>query len=166
MAHAVFYQRSGSLWSASVLPCTLHVFPIPQGLSPPAQGCEERATLGVECRGRSNPERVAAPAFRRSERNAATTLSGLARNSGPFPRVARPSQPWALGRNPFGILPRVPDSKDACKELGLPTLLARSDPPAWEAPASRTHSIRFASKGADLGFVMLSRWLRKYFGFG
>src|SRR5690242_19841019 len=100
--------------------CTLHVFRIPKGLSPPAQGCEERATLGVECRGRSNPERVAAPAFRPSERKAATTLSGLTRNSGPFPRVARPSQPWALGRNPFGILPRVPDSKAACKELSLP----------------------------------------------
>ena len=137
MAHAVFYQRSGSLWSASVLPCTLHVFPIPQGLSPPAQGCEERATLGVECRGRSNPERVAAPAFRRSERNAATTLSGLARNSGPFPRVARPSQPWALGRNPFGILPRVTDSKDACKGLRLAGAFG------WQAQARyRTRFVR------------------------
>ena len=43
----------------------------------------------------------------------------LAKRMEPFPSVARPSQPWALGRNPFGILPRVPDSKDASKELPL-----------------------------------------------
>jgi len=47
-------------------------------------------------------------ASRRSGWNSATTLSGLARASGPFPRVARPSQPWALGLNPFGILPALP----------------------------------------------------------
>ena len=89
---------------------------IPKGLSPSAQGCEERTTLGVKSGRRANPERVAASPFRRSGWNRATTLSTLARGSGLFPRVARSSQPWALGRNPFGIPPRVPDSKGVCKE--------------------------------------------------
>ena len=35
-------------------------FPTPTGLCPPAQGCEERATLGVQSRHVFNPERVAA----------------------------------------------------------------------------------------------------------
>ena len=74
---------------------------IPKGFQPKAQGCEERATLGGGREPRSNPERVAAS--RRSEWNTATTLSGLPRASGPFPRVARSSQPWAGGLNPFGI---------------------------------------------------------------
>src|SRR6266566_4487632 len=33
----------------------------------------------------------------------ATTPLGLTLSDRKFPRVARPSQPWALGRNPFGI---------------------------------------------------------------
>ena len=36
----------------------------------------------------------------------ATTLSGLEPRANRAPRVARSSQPWALGRNPFGILLR------------------------------------------------------------
>src|SRR5438270_1734632 len=76
-----------------------------KGLCPPAQGCEERATLGNRAR-------------------ALPTLKGLRHCSvvigrpdiwvhNPFrvefvpsspPRVARSSQPWALRRNPFGIL--------------------------------------------------------------
>src|SRR5258706_1631850 len=35
-----------------------------------------------------------------------TTLSGLKPQADRVPRVARSSQPWALGRNPFGILLR------------------------------------------------------------
>src|ERR1051325_10668561 len=40
--------------------CNLRAFSIPKGLRPPAQGCEERATLGAKSRYASNPERVAA----------------------------------------------------------------------------------------------------------
>src|SRR6266404_767364 len=53
----------------------------------------------------------------------ATTKRKSGFNPGLFPRVARSSQPWALGRNPFGILPGVLDSKDACKEQGKPDAL-------------------------------------------
>src|SRR5437879_1185440 len=45
----------------------------------------------------------------------ATTLSGLKPHGHWLPRVARCSQPWALLRDPFGILPRMASSKDACK---------------------------------------------------
>jgi len=50
---------------------------IPKGFRLEAQGCEERATLGLRWGGWSNPERVP-PAFRLSGlRNSAATLSGL-----------------------------------------------------------------------------------------
>jgi protein ImuB len=42
-------------------------FTIPTGLRPPAQGCEERATLGLAHRDFLNPERVAPSARRRPE---------------------------------------------------------------------------------------------------
>ena len=40
---------------------TLRLSTIPTGLNQPAQGCEERATLGTRPRTRINPERVASP---------------------------------------------------------------------------------------------------------
>jgi len=40
--------------------CTLHVSSIPKGLRPPAQGCEERATLGKSEGEIVNPNGVAA----------------------------------------------------------------------------------------------------------
>jgi hypothetical protein len=56
--------------------------PIPTGLNQPAQGCEERATLGTASTTRINPERVEssdderpAAAIRSAVRS---TLSGLA----------------------------------------------------------------------------------------
>ena len=71
---------------------------IPTGLCHPAQGCEERPTLG-----------------NRTTMNA--TLKGLCRGRAYFrnpfrvesvydasSKVARSSQPWAEGWNPFGIL--------------------------------------------------------------
>ncbi len=77
--------------------------------NPEAQGCEERATLGMQWRGGFNPERVVATAFLfRTKQGGGTTLSGLPPSLRPFPRVARSSQPWAGGHNPFGI-------EDACK---------------------------------------------------
>ena len=77
---------------------------IPKGFRPKAQGCEGRATLGNGPKEPNNPERVAAPplAFE-TQQSSAATLSGLNRHHHCTPRVARPSQPWAGGRNPFGI---------------------------------------------------------------
>src|SRR5258708_3463766 len=97
-------------------PLRLTPFSILKGLCPPAQGCEERATLGNSPNEGDNPERVVAllccvP----SGKGVATTLSGLNPRRHCIPRVARSSQPWALGRNPIGILPDMPGSKDACK---------------------------------------------------
>src|SRR6266446_10866976 len=51
---------------------------IPKGFRPKAQGCEERATLGVQWWRGFNPERVVAPPFPlETEQGRATTLSGL-----------------------------------------------------------------------------------------
>ncbi len=51
---------------------------IPKGFSPPAQGCEQRATLGTQPEGLSNPERVAErPIVIQVGHAEATTLLGL-----------------------------------------------------------------------------------------
>jgi len=83
---------------------------IPTGLCRPAQGCEERAVREANHRGCcsvfpwvavrkvSNPNGVASG----FHRLAATPL-GLFSRLPRCPRVARSSQPWALGRNPLGI---------------------------------------------------------------
>jgi hypothetical protein len=98
------------------LACTLRASPIPKGLCPPAQGSEERATLGVPWRSGFNPERVVPTPFPvQTQQGGASTLSGLSHSLGPFPRVARSSQPWALGWNPCGILARMPIGTDAFK---------------------------------------------------
>src|SRR5438552_19170217 len=43
--------------------------------------------------------------------------AALSRSLRPFPRVASrlTGQPWALGRNPFGILPPMSGSQDPCE---------------------------------------------------
>src|SRR5437867_2392648 len=56
----------------------------------------------------ANPERFAALSRCLLRRKAGTTLSGLESPRHRRPRVARPSQPWALLRNPFGIHPPPP----------------------------------------------------------
>src|SRR5258708_2165460 len=62
---------------------------------------------------------------------------GVVKHRPPLPRVARPSQPWALLRNPFGILSgnlcRIPASRagfltslwSACGALAISRLLNR-----------------------------------------
>ena len=70
---------------------------IPTGFCHKAQGCEERATLGEDVDTRTTlnglwPDR---------SKIGATPL-GLVMFER-IPRVARSSQPWAGGRNPFGI---------------------------------------------------------------
>ena len=72
--------------------------PIPKGLSPPAQGCKARATLGVAKKKVPTPTGLC-PACR----DQVATPLGLRAVPARFPRVARASQPWALGQNPVGI---------------------------------------------------------------
>ena len=63
----------------------------------------------VRERSLTNPERVMAEFFpAREEPSSSTTHSGLARSRHVFPRVARASQPWAEGCNPFRIERRQP----------------------------------------------------------
>src|SRR2546426_3633274 len=58
--------------------CSLHAIPIPRGLRPPAQGCEERATLG---QGSTDAPTLKglwqAHAGSDVRKHGATTLSGL-----------------------------------------------------------------------------------------
>src|SRR5437879_1428102 len=72
---------------------------IPTGLWRKAQGCTARATLGQPSARFFNPDGVVSSG---GLQWAATPL-GLFRVSDRVPKVARPSQPWAGGRNPFGI---------------------------------------------------------------
>src|SRR3989442_9513553 len=83
----------------------LDVRPIPTGWNRSAQGCEERATLGT---GPGDSPTLKGlhrwAAFRASYPiSPAATLSGLTGPKQCPPRVARSSQPWANGCNPFGI---------------------------------------------------------------
>ena len=68
-------------------------FPIPTGLRPKAQGCEERATLGDVSEHFPQPQRGCGTIH-----NLVEVEKSLRR----FPKVARPSQPWAGGHSPFG----------------------------------------------------------------
>jgi len=54
-------SEPGASWSAVAEACTLHAVSIPKGLCPPAQGCEQRATLGKVHHGSINLEEVAPP---------------------------------------------------------------------------------------------------------
>src|SRR5712691_7063732 len=74
---------------------------IPKGFRNKAQGCEERATLGSCVRSMTTLKglRPKATAAQRGHNPV-----GVVKQRSPLPRVARPSQPWALLRNPFGIL--------------------------------------------------------------
>src|SRR5689334_349152 len=79
---------------------------------------EETFVHSPGLRGRSYPGRTCvethstlkglwhASAIISRHKNEATTLSGLGSAVKRLPRVARSSQPWALVRNPFGILLR------------------------------------------------------------
>ena len=90
MAHPILWNRSRQ--------------PIPQGLRPAAQGCEERATLG-QCGEQHQPQRGCAN-LRKPESPPQPRWGW--RDFIFLPRVARSSQPWASLRNPCGILKRLP----------------------------------------------------------
>jgi hypothetical protein len=72
-------------------------FPIPTGLRPSAQGCEARATLGDVPKHFPQPQRGCGTTARDAH-NLVEVEKSLRR----FPKVARPSQPWAGGHSPFG----------------------------------------------------------------
>src|SRR6266853_243769 len=74
---------------------------IPKGFRNKAQGCEERATLG-SCVGLMTTLKGLRPMATAAQRG--HNPVGVVKHRPPLPRVARPSQPWALLRNPFGIL--------------------------------------------------------------
>src|SRR5437764_220409 len=78
---------------------------IPKGFWLEAQGCEERATLG-KCPTFSPTLKGLwhRSVIRERRSNRDTTLSGLNVLRRATPRVARSSQPWAGGHNPFGIV--------------------------------------------------------------
>jgi len=80
---------------------------IPKGLCPPAQGCEERATLGQRCSKIPNPNGVESESLARRSPSVGLNPVGVGNSSMRSSRVARSSQPWALLRNPFGIEFRV-----------------------------------------------------------
>jgi hypothetical protein len=132
--------------------------PIPKGLCPPAQGCELASYPGRHPRSRFQPRRGCAapvcipsacgpnprrnvhsipypaagatPAIHAGRR--CTSMAQLLRSWRPhalIPRVARSSQPWAGGRNPFGIGKR--DLRVRCASP-----LALCEPPAWGDPQS------------------------------
>jgi len=80
---------------------------IPKGLRLKAQGCERRATLGKSTEEFSTPTGLWLIDTDLHAGNAASTPLGLWNFEQRFPRVARSSQPWAGGHNPFGIEDRV-----------------------------------------------------------
>ena len=77
--------------------------PIPKGLRPEAQGCEERATLGQRIRKTKKPQRGFGFGERCTAR-VATPLRSFFFRATYLPKVARSSRPGALLRNPVGIL--------------------------------------------------------------
>src|SRR5437867_13280134 len=87
---------------------------IPTGLYRPAQGCEERATLGVRM------ERIPTPTgLRQSDGNGCNPV-GVGEFFRREPRVARSSQPWAECWNPVGIQDiavRCPNFVADCEEF-------------------------------------------------
>jgi hypothetical protein len=78
--------------------------PIPRGLSPPAQGWRVREpTLGPWPDEIINRNAVAAFPHSRPWATLAATALRLGLLVARGPKVAASRQPWALGRNPFGI---------------------------------------------------------------
>ena len=114
-------ERSRKRTVRSVSECrrplsALHVSSIPKGLCPPAQGCEPASYPGKTCLRRLNPNGVVA---------SLTTLGlnpvGVSSSYRGGPRVARSSQPWAGGRNPFGINRHAGTNFSITEPLRTPT---------------------------------------------
>src|SRR5262249_30574096 len=78
-------------------PANGNTFSIPRGLCRSAQGCEERATLGMQTENISTPT-----GLWQTNRDGYNSI-GVREFFRNGPRVARSSQPWAEYWNPFGI---------------------------------------------------------------
>lgn len=92
--------------------------PNPNGIPSPSPGLASRAYPGSVAGNLPNPNGVVA----RDRCQGAATPSGLREIRGTAPKVARASQPWAVGRNPVGILPHAPEHR-----LGLTGGVADAD---------------------------------------
>src|SRR6266496_5454275 len=79
---------------------------IPKGLGPPAQGWRATPTLGARSEIESTPTALWLRSGARAGMDGPQPRCGWGCLSDDDPRVARASQPWALGRNPVGILER------------------------------------------------------------
>jgi len=75
---------------------------IPKGLRPPAQGCEERATLGHRSTNHQPQRGCGNSVFVWRSCDVGRNPVGVVVVFGRFPRVARASQPWALRHSPVG----------------------------------------------------------------
>jgi hypothetical protein len=76
---------------------------IPTGFRLKAQGCAPGATLGPLPANIINRNAVAAMPFSSVTRDVCHNPVGVGSDLFSFPQVARFSQPWAGGHNPFGI---------------------------------------------------------------
>src|SRR5438876_5700899 len=79
---------------------------IPKGLGPPAQGWRATPTLGARSEIESTPTALWLRSGARAGTDGPQPRCGWGCFSDDDPRVARASQPWALRRNPVGILER------------------------------------------------------------
>ena len=76
----------------------------PKGIETSSPRLRGRSDLGKRPNGNHNPNGVVANVTRDGENCMVATALRLGMSGGRGPRVARVSQPWALGRNPVGIL--------------------------------------------------------------
>jgi hypothetical protein len=112
---------------------------IPKGFRHKAQGCEQRATLGKITRTYQLRRSCAnhsqgicrAPWTAPSHRSGATS-SRLMESGETFPRVARCSQPWAGGHNPFGIETACKVQRGQPHSTTLSRVMRRNLPPGFE----------------------------------
>jgi len=125
--------RSESVGTSPACESRDGIRPIPTGLRPPAQGCAARATLGKADGIDLNPNGVV-PRSRGTGHNPV----GVGACDDIGPRVARGAQPWALGRNPFGIQERggpsgAGESRASVLECGSPLPLFHPPRPCESA---------------------------------
>jgi len=109
----------------------------PEGIASSSPGLRGTSCPGDSEQNGHQPQRGCGPGCE----NGPQPPSGLRSYSPRFPRVARSSQPWALGRNPFGIRSWWP--RKMCVMRGGATVTEFSFHPPASAGAGR-HSFRDA----------------------
>src|SRR6266566_6886857 len=123
---------------------------IPKGLRPPAQGCEERATLGKTCLERTNPVRVVpVPLHSQVRKIWATTLSGL--------NLCRDSYQGSSFLATLGFVTEsLWDSSSHSGDSNLRVKFTASEPRPLIDPKRRRASLAAALHGALLLLAILS----------